>query len=374
MQRRSMIGLMSAAALSILLPGLLPGKIALAAREPAGDAAVLGGLVRTHVLPRFDALAAAAGTYAERLEQFAAAPTAEGLKGCRAAHRAVYDAWAGAQHLRPGPLSMELRADRIAFWPERAGVVQRQILAMLKSRDPKLLEPGGLARQSAAVQGLTALERLLFDEGVTAAGFQGDEAGSFRGALAAAVARNVSAIAREVRDGWKALEAPLAAGEPTALGPDAGAALNALFTGALTALQVVADQKLLAPLGPNAEEAKPAVAEALRSGQSARNVRINLEALRALMLGEGGGPGLTAPLPSGADGAQARRALEDAFTVAVRAAEAIPAPINVAVADPAKRKSVETAQQRVKDVRNLLTGTVAPLLDISIGFNELDGD
>ena len=188
MQRRSMIGLMSAAALSILLPGLLPGKIALAAREPAGDAAVLGGLVRTHVLPRFDALAAAAGTYAERLEQFAAAPTAEGLKGCRAAHRAVYDAWAGAQHLRPGPLSMELRADRIAFWPERAGVVQRQILAMLKSRDPKLLEPGGLARQSAAVQGLTALERLLFDEGVTAAGFQGDEAGSFRGALAAAAA------------------------------------------------------------------------------------------------------------------------------------------------------------------------------------------
>ncbi|KAA0677292.1 hypothetical protein DS843_24075 [Roseomonas genomospecies 6] len=370
-----MIGLMSAAALSILLPG----RLALAAREPAGDAAVLGGLVRTHILPRFDALADAAGVYAERLGRFAAAPTADGLEGCRAAHRAVYDAWAGAQHLRVGPLSTELRADRIAFWPERAGVVQRQILAMLKARDPKLLEPGGLARQSAAVQGLTVLERLLFDEGVTAAGFEGassggDEAGRFRGALAAAVAQNVLAITREVRDGWKALEVPLTAGEPTPLGPDAGAAVNALFSSALTALQVVADQKLLAPLGPNAGEAKPAVAEALRSGQSARNVRINLEALRALMLGEGGGPGLTALLPSGDAGVQARRTLEEGFTAAIRAAEAIPAPINVAVADPAMRKTVETALQRVKDVRTLMTGTVAPLLDISIGFNELDGD
>ncbi|MDQ2106709.1 hypothetical protein QSG27_28750, partial [Azospirillum sp. C340-1] len=100
----------------------------------------------------------------------------------------------------------------------------------------------------------------------------------------------------------------------------------------------------------------------------------NLEALRPLMLGEGGGPGLPALLPAGADGAQARSALEDGFTAAVRAAEAIPAPINVAVADAAKRKPVETALQRVKDVRNLLTGTVAPLLEISIGFNELDGD
>ncbi|WP_247891903.1 imelysin family protein [Azospirillum argentinense] len=370
MQRRRMIGLMSAAALSILLSG----RFALAAREPAGDAAVLGGLVRTHALPRFDALASAAGIYAERLAQFAAAPTADGLESCRAAHRAVYDAWAGVQHLRAGPLSMELRADRIAFWPERAGVVQRQILAMLKARDPKLLEPGGLARQSAAVQGLTALERLLFDEGVTAASFQGDEAGRFRGALAAAVAQNVLAITREVRDGWKALEAPLTAGEQTALGPDAGSAVNVLFTGALTALQVVADQKLLAPLGPNAGEAKPAVAEALRSGQSARNVRINLEALRALLLGEGGGPGLTALLPAGDAGAQARRALEEGFTAAIRAAEAIPAPINIAVADPAKRKTVEATLQRAKDLRNLLTGTVAPLLDISIGFNELDGD
>jgi len=370
MQRRLLLGLMSAAAMSVLVTALP----ALAARDPGKDATVMGGLVRTHVLPRFEALASAAADYADRLGRFAESPTAAGLEDCRNAHRAVTDAWAGVQHLRPGPLMADLRADRISYWPERPGVVQRQIGAFLKARDPKLLEPGALARQSAAVQGLTILERLLFDEGGTVAAFDGDDTKRYRGALAAAAARNLASIAAGARDDWKALEEPLAAGRQTVLGPDSGWAVNALFSAAITMVQVITDQKLLTPLGTNIDEAKPAVAEALRSGRSTRNVILNLEALRALMLGERGGPGIAALLPDTPDGATARRAIDESLAAAIRTAGAIPAPLNAAVTDPAKRKAVEGALRSVKAVRAEFVVTVAPLLDITLGFNELDGD
>lgn len=369
-RRQLLLGLMSAAALT----GPLSPLPALAAREAPRDAAFLAGLMRSHILPRFDAFAGAAERYATKLAGFAASPTAAGLEESREAHRAVTDAWNGVQHLRPGPLMSDLRAERISFWPERPGVVQRQISQILQSRDPKVLEPGALVRQSAAVQGLTVLERLLFDDGVTAASFDGDEGKRFRGALAAAVGRNLATLAADARSGWKAMEEPLAAGKQTILGPDATFAANALFTSAITAVQVITDQKLLAPLGAKLEEARPTVAESLRSGRSTRNVVLNLEALRALMLGENGGPGFASLLPDSEDGRTARQALDESFATAIAMASAIPAPINVVVTDPAKRKSVEQAMKAIKLARVEILGTAAPLLDISIGFNELDGD
>lgn len=370
MHRRILLGLMSAAAVAVLMPALP----AYAAREASRDTSFLVGMVHSHALPRFDALATATADYAGRLDRFAASPSPAGLEECRAAHRAVTDAWAAVQHLRPGPLTMDLRADRISFWPERAGVVTRQIGQILRDRDPKLLQPGALARQSAAVQGLTILERLLFDESVTADSFTGDDAKRFRVALAVAAARNLAAMATDARDGWRALEAPLAAGEPTILGPTPTEAVNNLFGSAITAMQIIVDQKLMAPLGASVADAKPAVVEALRSGRSLRNIALNLEGLRALMLGEGGGPGFVALLPGNADGATAKQAIDESFAAAIGAVSAIPGPLNVAVADPAPRKTVDRALRSVKAARVEMLGTLAPLLDITLGFNELDGD
>lgn len=370
MRRRLLLRLMSLSALS----ALLPWRKARAARTADKDTAFLDGLLRTHVLPRMDALVAATTDYAGRLEVFATAPTDAGLADCQAAHHAVTDAFAGVQHLRPGPWTENLRADRFLYWPERASVVHRQIALILNAHDPKLLDPAALAKQSAAVQGLTVLERLLFDEGVTAASFDGDETKRYRGALAAAAARNLSIIATQTRDGWRALREPLASDKPTTLGANSAAAVNTLFVSGITMIQVITDQKLLAPLGHSPDEAKPAVVEALRSGASTRNIALNLEALQALMLGEKGGPGYAALLPDNEDGTIAREAMEAGFGSAIKAVQAIPAPLNFAVVDPAQRKTVEKAFGMIKGARADLVGTVAPLLNITLGFNELDGD
>ncbi|WP_372394828.1 imelysin family protein [Azospirillum sp. HJ39] len=371
MRRRIVLGLMSAAA---AVAALLPRTPAFAARQSDRDSAFLVGMVRSHALPRFDALADAATAYADTLDRFASGPTTAGLDEARAAHVKVTDAWARVQHLRPGPLTLNLRADRMSFWPERPGVVQRQIAQILRDQDQRLLQPGALARQSAAVQGLTVLERLLFDENVTADSFTGSDAKHFRAQLAAAAAHNIAAIATDSRDGWKELEAPLAAGQPTMLGPTASEAVNTLFSSAITAMQVIIDQKLMAPLGTGIEDAKPTVVESLRSGRALRNIALNLEGLRALLMGEHGGPGFVTLLPANDDGATAKQAIDESFAAAISAIEAVPGPLNKAISDPAARKKTDGALRLIKAARVEMLGTLAPLLDITLGFNELDGD
>lgn len=344
------------------------------ARDAAHDRAFLAGLFDTHIRPRVGTFAEAASDLSQRMERFCASPDATGLGGVRDAWNSTMDGWAGVQHLRPGPLLLQDRTDRIAFWPERRGIVQRQLGQLLNARDPKLLEADGIRQQSAAVQGMTALERLLFGEGATLAAFTDGEAGRYRCGLAVAIGRNVAGLADEVRTGWMALGPALAAGQNTAVGEDEGAAVNNLYTSAVTAMQVVVDQKILQPLGSSPADAKPALAESGRAGRSLRAIALNLEALRAFLLGENGGPGYVSLLPDTADARTARTDAAGSFTDARAAVAAVSRPLTDAVGDPKARPGVEAAFKSAKAAQTVMTQRLPPLLGIPLGFNELDGD
>ena len=369
LRRRAFLALLSATTAVLLLQ-----VTAALARTQAGDKEFLAGLVRTHIQPRIDALATSTGDLTERLDRFCANPDAAGFDAAKTGYNAAMDAWAATQHLRPGPLLLELRSDRIAFWPERRNIVNRQLSQLLASRDPKLLEPGALAHQSAAVQGLTALERLLFDKGVTAASFGGDDTGRHRCAVAAAIGHNLATLGTEVRDGWAELGPKLAAGEATPVGPTATAAVDNIYASLVTMIQIVVDQKILFPLGPNPEEAKPTLAESVLAGRSLRNVSINLAALRAILTGEAGGPGYTSLLPDNPAGAAAKAETAKSFDTALAAADAVPVPLAQAVADPKQRPKVEALFRTAKVAQTTMTRTLPPLISVALGFNELDGD
>src|SRR5262249_32712681 len=122
----------------------------------------------------------------------------------RVVYAGACDAWANAQLIKIGPISLFLRADRFAYWPEARNVTQRSLDALLKSNDAKDLEPETLAHDSVAAQGLTALERLLYD---------GDPAGAlqatgrdaiWRAKVGQGIAHNLAVIAREVLGEWTA--------------------------------------------------------------------------------------------------------------------------------------------------------------------------
>ena len=113
--------------------------------------------------PPMAALQEATGELGPALGDLCAVPTASTSdRPCAHAFAATIDAWAGVDFLRFGPMAQEGRYERFAFFPDVHGTGARQLRRFLAPQDEALLKPGALAGQSAAVQGLPALESLLF--------------------------------------------------------------------------------------------------------------------------------------------------------------------------------------------------------------------
>jgi predicted lipoprotein len=351
------------------------------AEEPAREAAyrrLNQALVDRHVLPRYGRLVAATAAFDVAAQRFCADPAHASADEIRGAFHAASDAWHDVEHLRFGPMESRLRAERLAFWPDPRNATGRQLAALIAGGDPAALTADGFLRASAAVQGLPAAERLLFDDGALEALRRGDGGAGRRCAILQAVVRNVAAISAEVLREWSTGDAAharlIGAAGPgnTAYGDPKEATqefLKSLYGG----LDRLASLKLAKPLGASVAGARGTLAEEWRSDRALRDVRRNLAAARALYLGEGtfgmsdfvrdvaGDPGLDARL---------RRALD----ASSEAAERIPAPIQSAVADPRLRPAVEHLLAEVQSLAHEIAEHLTVALDLPLGFNALDGD
>ena len=129
------------------------------------------------------------------------------------------------------------------------------------------------------------------------------------------------------------------------------------FTALLSGLEFTSDVRLGRPMG-TFERPRPNRAEARRSGRSLRHVVLSLEATEQL-----------AGLLSGEDPDIAGR-----FQAALERALALNDPIFASVAKHHGRFQVEVLQQKIDEIRDILTQELGPRLGISAGFNALDGD
>ena len=155
---------------------------------------------------------------------------------------------------------MHQRAFRIEYWPDKRNVVGRQLAEVLKKQDHAALEPERFATTTVGVQGLPALERMLFGDDALVALARAAMALS-----AAACSPRSATISRPSRatslTGWTEgdaaflarIEHPSEDDEELPSGRDAaGRLLNDL----LTATIAMRDMKLLAPLGTSLAKAK----------------------------------------------------------------------------------------------------------------------
>jgi predicted lipoprotein len=325
------------------------------------------GYGREIVLPAFKALADQTGSLAEAADNFAAEPSQDGFNALRAAFDAVSDAWMRAEFFRLGPLGDQQRSDRIEYWPEKRNITERQLAALLAAPTEEALEPRKFAQASVAVQGLPALERLLYGDSSRQTLSAGPEQKA-RAAVIKAIAHNLDALAKEIAADWeKALADPKSAAAP--FSQDATEATAQLFAGLMTGMQIVTVQKLAGPRGTTIDKAKPKTAEQWRSGRSLRNIKLNLEAARNAVLSP---HGFVVLLGAGNDALKDE--LTKAFDVADAAAAAAPEPMDAAVTDAEGRKRVGALLVAVNQLVDALKQKAAPAMGISLGFNEMDGD
>lgn len=318
---------------------------------------------RNVITPAFKKAAVETAKLAQAADDFAGAPSQDGFAALRVAFDSVSEAWMHAEMFRTGPLEQEQRDQRFLYWPERRNIVDKQLSALLAAPDPQALTPAQFVHATVAVQGLPALERLLYGDNARQILSAGPEQKA-RIAVIQAIAHNLEILARELAVAWEK-----AGDQPAAFSHDPAEATTQAYGDVLTAIQVIADRKVSAVLGKEIDKARPYNAEQYRSGRSLQNIRINLEALKAAVLGP---DGFATLLP--ADKASLKDDIAKAFDATSAAAAAVPEPLDAAVTDPEKRKSVATLLAAANALRDLMTQKVPPAIGLTVGFNSMDGD
>ncbi|SCA57588.1 conserved exported hypothetical protein [Candidatus Terasakiella magnetica] len=280
-------------------------------------------------------------------------------KSCKADDlKAVYhdtaDAWSAVQHITFGPVSFLLRKDRLYHWPERRNAVSKGMNKLLAKNDEALLDPKKFTRTSVAVQGLPALERLVFTD------MMSDE---WSCKVGQAIAKNISDIANDTLKDWTDLQGVIIKGEGHPLYFETMSEVTIrLFTELLAGFQMITDQKIALPMGTGIKKANGRRAEGWRSNRPNVFVVKNANALYAMAQ-----PFMTF-LPKAE-----KEELTKQYATFLTAAEALPA-IPTAVKDVAMREQLKDFLKISKETRALIIKQFTQHLGIPVGFNNLDGD
>lgn len=330
---------------------------------------VITQAVEDVIRPGFAGFAAEVGELESVQADLCAQPSPEALTVVRGQFGAVVRAWSGIEVYRFGPLMTDNRTERILFWPDRKGIALRQVQAILATEDETATDPEVLHGKSVAVQGLGALEFVLFGTGAEALG---TEQGAFRCRYGLAIAALLARTAAEMSSEWAdptGISARLI--RPSESDPDYrdnAEVLQELVGVMAHGLEMIRDQRILPFLGRGGAEPKPKSALFWRSNQTMSSILANFAALRALL--EGSDIWEYAPTEQFWIGEQAMAEFD---SVAIYGS-GVTGSVEAAMADP-------TQVDRVSDivissqVLGKLTGEDLPAaLGLSVGFSSLDGD
>jgi predicted lipoprotein len=316
-------------------------------------------LLSEYIVPHYAALARAAEGEEKAWADFCAKPSPSAYDVAREAYRHTADAWSAVEFIRYGPISENFRVDRISYWPERKNATARGLKVLLDKEGTGDLSPDQFAENSVAVQGLPALERLLF-EGSAQDFLDGSARSLRRCAVGEAMAANVATIARDVHRGWT--DGPASVEKQLEDSATAKEAAARLATDLLSVFSIIRDMKLEPVLGRDIGSAKPKSAEAWRSGRSAHALAINLSAVLDM----------TRIIMEGQD--EEAAVLVSMIESARAIADGLPPDVGTMAGSEKERQQLVLLFDAVTFARDRALADIPAALGVTVGFNSLDGD
>lgn len=315
------------------------------------------------VIPAYERFAAAAAPLAEHGAGFCAAVSADSLAQLQQDYVATADAWQGVQHVQFGPITYFNWNFRLQFWPDEKGTGTRQLDALLAAADSSVLTPEAFAQQSVGVQGLPALEQLLFSDGALAS----LQSQPYRCQLVQAITHNVNDIASGVAQRWRdEFRNTVATADERGFFESAQDATIDYLKAVVESVRRIQQQKLEAPLGDSQAAARERRAEAWRSDRSLQHLRTNVAALAALF--NDSTPALNSVLVP-----DDLPAIQQAFDKLQKDLAAAPDSMNAALKTPEGYAALVLVRDDLDALFELLEGGVKKT-DLYLGFNSLDGD
>lgn len=207
--------------------------------------------------------------------------------GTRADFKAAYSEtvarFARIHFLRLGPLLEEDRVARLAFLPDPRAIGQRQLRKLLAAEDHGATQADTLADKSVAVQGLTALQLIAYDQNGAVILGAPDGTNGYSCRYAQAISGNVAAISRDLSGAWFDPQGYssvlLETGGNGARYQSDQEALEAVFNVLSTGLIVARDQNVGPALGRSQDNVRPNRIPFSRSGNGLRFLRAELNGL-----------------------------------------------------------------------------------------------
>ena len=354
------------------------------AHAETDHAAIAKASLTEVIRPGYAAFAAATGSLDDKVAALCKQPSAAALQDTKDAFAGAVDAWSKLEIFRFGPITQDRRYERLFFWPDPKGIGLRQVQDALAKRDEDLTLPHELAAKSVALQGLPALEYLLYGDGAEALTetdrvVDGGEplpkiggAGAFRCGFASSIATNVDRIAKNVVEGWRQGSDY----EKAFIGPAPENALYhtpkevtlELFKSFASGIELVRDEKLGKPLGATSAEAKPKLAAFWRSDLAFANMIGNLGGV-SLLFSKGGFAGVVdADTPGVSDSI-----LFD-LNHAIEVLRGMTKPFAEVASDKELRAKLEAVRVELKSAGQTAGDIIARSAGLTFGFNAMDGD
>lgn len=265
-------------------------------------------------------------------------------------HRSMLS-WMALQGQERGPAAALEQSWNVQFWPDKKNTTGRKMSALIQQN--KTWKADDIAVQSVTVQGLGAIEWLLYDESSDLSrNAQTCQTG-------VAISRHLNQNTQRISDAWSS---------------NPWASLNekewhSEYISLLSNQLEYAMKKLSRPLA-NIGQPRPYFSESWRSQTSLSNLKANVEALKALYLANG--EGLDATL-RGMDKAELADRVVNQFGVTL-ATWPEQKSLFAALQDKEGYRMALTQLRKLEQLKYLIHDEVAVELGVVIGFNATDGD
>ncbi|MGH1538954.1 MAG: imelysin family protein [Arenicella sp.] len=239
-------------------------------------------VLEQHILPRYEHLAEKTYAFLQLTQQECVSDDvkADDIDSWQRSYKELSLSWAAIQHIRFGPITYEQRFERIQYWPDKHNRGGRQLQQLL-NQNIKQMSLEQLSNKSVAVQGITALERLLF----TDAGVLNEQACQ----LVVLIAQNLDEMAVQNIVAWTRPPVSFArefllVGNSLSVFSSSQELAGKLLADLRTQLAIVESLKLsrALPTIKGKLQPKPKRLEAWRSRQSLALITANLNSIRQL--------------------------------------------------------------------------------------------
>jgi uncharacterized protein len=331
---------------------------------------IIRGAIDTYIQPSFDQFAASANALKASLETLCDAPSAEALEAGRDQFKSVVASFSRVEFVRAGPLGVGDRLERLLFWPDRKGIALKQVQAALATEDQTAARPETLRDKSVAMQGLGALEFLLFGTGGEDLG----TTGGYRCAYARSIVTLVSDLAATLDAEWHDTSAGgtiahLLSPQPTFDDYRTETEVQERLAATLVhGTEVIRDQRVSPILSEATGSPKPKSALFWRSNMTVASLAANFDGLHDFFLAA------RYPEAIGATNEWVANGAIFEFENAARAAATITDPMEQAVTKPEQLRALKYMAIITGSLDHLLGENLAAALGLSVGFSALDGD